>query len=276
MIPPVICVYKKPGETPLQCLERTREEYGISSSIPMTYAGRLDPMAEGVLILLIGEECKKKDQYLNLDKTYEFEVLVGFSTDTYDLLGLQASPNKQFERSLPIGRQARDQLSTDLNQTVRNIPSDFVSALYSSVGTFIQTYPPFSSKTVGGRQLFQLSIDNTLPEVLPSHEVTIRKLTHMSSRTISREELKKEIIERISGVEGDFRQDAIIELWQQALAQSLEKEFSIFSCKVECSSGTYIRQLVEDISRKINIPLVTYSIKRRRVGEYLIPASSTN
>lgn len=272
MIPPVICVYKKPGETPLQCLERTRSEYAISSFVPMTYAGRLDPMAEGLLILLTGDECKKKDQYLNLDKTYEFEVLVGFSTDTYDLLGLQASPNKQFERSLPIGRQARDQLSTDLNQTVRNIPSDFVSALRSSVGTFIQTYPPFSSKAVGGRQLFQLSIDNTLPEVLPSHEVTIRKLTHMSSRSISREELQKEIIERISGVKGDFRQDAIIELWQQALAQSLEKEFSIFSCKVECSSGTYIRQLACDISRQINVPLVTYSIKRTRVGEYLIPA----
>ena len=83
-----IIVYKNLGETPLECLERVRSEQGIADDIPMTYAGRLDPMAEGLLIILIGEECKNKEKYLGLDKTYEFKILVGFSTDTYDLLGM--------------------------------------------------------------------------------------------------------------------------------------------------------------------------------------------
>ena len=53
----------------------------------MTYAGRLDPMASGVLLVLAGEETKNKDKYLGLDKEYDFEILFGFATDTYDILG---------------------------------------------------------------------------------------------------------------------------------------------------------------------------------------------
>ena len=94
MLPKSIISYKNLGETPLACLEKMRLEHGIGAEIPMTYAGRLDPMAEGVMILLVGEECKNKEQYLGLDKTYGFEVLVGFQTDTYDLLGLVKSENE--------------------------------------------------------------------------------------------------------------------------------------------------------------------------------------
>ena len=47
----VIIAYKNIGETPLECLERHRKERSIDKDIPMTYAGRLDPMAEGLMIL---------------------------------------------------------------------------------------------------------------------------------------------------------------------------------------------------------------------------------
>jgi tRNA U55 pseudouridine synthase TruB len=69
-------------------------------------------------------------------------------------------------------------------------------------------------------------------------------------------------------VKGDFRQEEIIKRWQEVFKDSDQKEYLILSCVVECSSGTYVRQLVADLSEKIGIPLVTYSIKRTRVGEY--------
>ena len=56
-------VHKRWGETPLEALERLRAEEGIAADVPMTYAGRLDPAAEGLLIILTGEECKNKDAY---------------------------------------------------------------------------------------------------------------------------------------------------------------------------------------------------------------------
>ena len=84
----VLKLYKDLGETPLECVERFKSDNPEYKDLPMTYAVMLDPMAEGLLIVLVGEECKKKDEYLGLSKEYVFEVLFGFMTDTYDLLGL--------------------------------------------------------------------------------------------------------------------------------------------------------------------------------------------
>ena len=44
-------------------------------------------MACGLMILLINNECKQQDKYLKLNKIYEFDILFGFKTDTYDVLG---------------------------------------------------------------------------------------------------------------------------------------------------------------------------------------------
>ena len=74
-------LYKEKGETPLECIERHQLHR------PYTYAGRLDPMAEGVLLVLEGEECKDRERYLSKDKTYEYECIVGIKTDTSDALG---------------------------------------------------------------------------------------------------------------------------------------------------------------------------------------------
>lgn len=262
----VIITYKDLGETPLECLERARNKHNISNTTPMTYAGRLDPMAEGVIIILIGEECKKKGQYLGLDKTYEFEVLVGFETDTQDLLGVVTSPEITFERSSDLPAEEFD----GRGQTVSKAISGFVPALQSFIGTFIQKYPSFSSKTVGGKQLFQLSRDDELPDEMPEHEVTISRLECVGEKIILKEDLQKEILRRIGLVHGDFRQEEIIEKWNEVFDNSKEKEFTIFKYICECSSGTYIRQLVADISEKMEVPMVTYSIKRTKVEEYTL------
>src|SRR3989344_725904 len=84
----VLNIYKKAGETPLEvinCLKLRCPEY---KSVKITYAGRLDPLAKGAIILLAGNAIHKKENYLKLDKEYEAEILLGFETDTYDVLGL--------------------------------------------------------------------------------------------------------------------------------------------------------------------------------------------
>ena len=62
-------MHKNKGETPLQALKRLKignlEAYpqGIPDSEPLTYAGRLDPMAEGLLLVLIGkDENRRRDR----------------------------------------------------------------------------------------------------------------------------------------------------------------------------------------------------------------------
>ncbi|MEX2029185.1 MAG: hypothetical protein WD963_01745, partial [Candidatus Paceibacterota bacterium] len=83
----ILLLNKKEGETPLQALDNFRRKNIRYKDAKMTYAGRLDPMARGLLLVLSGEEVKKKEKYLALPKEYEFDILFGFSTDTYDILG---------------------------------------------------------------------------------------------------------------------------------------------------------------------------------------------
>ena len=62
-------VYKRVGETPLQSIARFKQDNPHFKDISMTYAGRLDPMAEGLLMLLSGDAIAHKDKYLDLPKT---------------------------------------------------------------------------------------------------------------------------------------------------------------------------------------------------------------
>lgn len=78
---------KTVGETPLSCAERWRSAAGVAASVPLAYAGRLDPMASGKLLILIGDECKNQTNYHGLDKAYDFSVLLGIGSDTHDVLG---------------------------------------------------------------------------------------------------------------------------------------------------------------------------------------------
>lgn len=78
----VICVYKEVGETPLEAISK------IKTTEKLSYIGRLDPLADGLMLVLVGEENKNREAYLDLPKTYRFEFVSGFKTDTYDVLGL--------------------------------------------------------------------------------------------------------------------------------------------------------------------------------------------
>lgn len=238
-------VYKQLGETPLSCLERFRVKKGIPMDAPMTYAGRLDPMAEGLMIILDGAECKEKDKYTGLDKTYEFEILVGFETDTYDLLGLV-------------------QNIAEINSLEEEM---FCKTLISFLGKQMQSYPVYSSKTVDGKQLHTYAREGTVVES-PKHEIEIYSLQCTSTAILKKDELEKQITERISKVVGDFRQEEILKRWSEVLVQSHQSEFQILSCTIDCGSGTYVRQLVHDIGNKLGIPMTTFSIKRTKVGQY--------
>jgi tRNA U55 pseudouridine synthase TruB len=88
----ILKIYKNLGETPLECLYRFKADHPVYQETKMTYLGRLDPMAEGLLLVLAGNT-RDKEKYLSLDKTYEFEVLWGFESDTYDILGKISTHN---------------------------------------------------------------------------------------------------------------------------------------------------------------------------------------
>jgi len=245
-LPSVINAYKEVGETPLEVIELLKKSQKKLRDVPITYAGRLDPMAEGVLLLLIGDEVHKKEDYLKLDKEYEFQVLFGFSTDTYDLLGR----------------------IYDTEDGIFNTPL-FEAALKEFEGKQEQAYPPYSSKTVDGKSLFEWAREGRLHEIeIPTHKIEIKTLELIKVEMIAKEALKEHIMEKIALVKGDFRQKEILELWVAYIDNATETEFPLITCMAECSSGTYIRSVVHDLGKKLNIPTTTFSIIRTKIGEY--------
>jgi tRNA pseudouridine(55) synthase len=255
-----LTTYKKQGETPLEALERLRAEKGIPKDVPMTYAGRLDPMAEGLLIILVGEECKKKDQYLGLDKEYEVEVLLGVSSDTGDILGkLQV-----------VG----DKLQVKKAQTV-----EIKSVLDSLVGKRKEKYPAFSSKPLNGKPLFAHARAGIFddPEEnnsieMPEKEIEIYSIELLDLREEAKDRLVKEAIERIEKVKGDFRQSGIIGSWKDFERENAQGAFQIVKIYVACSSGAYMRTLAEKIGEKLGLSALAWSIKRTKIQDLRVRA----
>ncbi|MEK7184755.1 MAG: hypothetical protein AAB683_01295 [Patescibacteria group bacterium] len=228
--------YKNIGETPLECLERARLEYGKSEAIPMTYAGRLDPMAHGLLIILVGDDCKDKQKYLNMDKEYEVEVLFGVSTDTYDILG----------KIISIEKKNFDPINLEKYK-----------------GKFIQEYPRYSSKIIAMKEIPD-------KDDMPTKEVEIYAIEQIGSRALSGQRISDFILENIKKVNGDFRQGEITPFWQDFAKKYPIEKFIIIKLKISCSSGTYMRSLAHRIGSDIGIPALAFSIKRTRINGYKI------
>jgi tRNA pseudouridine55 synthase len=257
-----LILYKNRGETPLECLKRFKKDNPEYEKEKMTYAGRLDPLAEGLLLVLVGDECKNKDKYLGMDKTYEVDVLFGFATDTYDVLGKVTSGHCE-------GAEAIQKYFNTESGLLRDARNDLQDIIKSFVSRFSQKYPPFSSKTIKGKSLFSLFKSGELKdEEIPEKEVEIKDIKILDGKSIHKADLEKYIIESINLVKGDFRQEEILKNWKFATANFQFDNLMVVSLRIDCTSGTYMRSLANSIGEKIGIPALALSIKRVKVGEY--------
>eukprot|EP01126_Amoeba_proteus_P004804 TRINITY_DN11598_c0_g1_i2.p1 TRINITY_DN11598_c0_g1~~TRINITY_DN11598_c0_g1_i2.p1 ORF type:complete len:199 (-),score=41.36 TRINITY_DN11598_c0_g1_i2:15-611(-) len=125
----VLNLYKPVAKTPKEVILKLKETCPVYQNVKVGYAGRLDPMARGVLLCLVGEENKKRKSYEFSKKEYIFKSVLGLSTDTYDILGLQSST---------VPRLFPDTLKK-LESNIQNIIDNVF------IGKFQQQYPPYSS-----------------------------------------------------------------------------------------------------------------------------------
>ena len=251
----VLNVYKRAGETPLECIERFRAARRDLADQPLSYAGRLDPMAEGVLLVLVGQTANQnRDTYLMYTKQYSFDAIFGFKTDTYDILGL-------------VDASQTDYLS---NITESKIHEE----IFKLKGKTLQSYPPFSSRTVKGKPLFQWAREGRLDEIsIPQNEIELYTIELLGTRSMTTAELSQYITESIAQVKGDFRQQKILDQWNTCLIAKKNMNFPVYSFRISCSSGTYVRSIVHSLGEKMGTGAVALKIVRERVGDHDIADS---
>lgn len=239
----LLTTYKQIGETPLQALERLRKEKNIPTEEKMTYAGRLDPVAEGLLLVLTGYDVHQKDSLLGLDKTYEFEVLFGLSTDSLDVLGVVV----------------------DGVIDSSNIALKILHSFSNFVGVFEWAYPDFSSKTIDGKPMFEKTRAGEEFEK-PTRLMHVQSLEIVGNKIYRLSDLKERIVTVVSSVKGDFRQEQILMRWNEVLETYGGVEVCVFSFRARVSSGTYIRVLAQKMGESLGLPSCALSIKRTSIG----------
>lgn len=235
----IFTIYKPIGKTPLEVVNELKTKDSTINKI--SYAGRLDPMADGELLVLTNEDCSKQNTYHNCDKMYEFDLLLGIETDTYDILGI-----------------IKDNKLSDFN--IEKI----IKYIEKLEGTHLQSYPPYSSVRVNGKPLWHYAKTNTLATIeIPCKKITIKSIEIKNKYNISKSELLEYVNAKINLLDKDhdFRQSIIQKEWNNIT----EANYPVFTIQVHVSSGTYIRELCNTIGKQFNISTLALKIKRLRV-----------
>lgn len=145
----IICVNKPKDWTSFDVVAKFR---GITRTKKCGHTGTLDPMATGVLPILLGNATKLSSLIPDSDKGYRAGFQLGVTTDTLDCTGTVLS-------------RVSVQVSTQQLET----------ALESFRGTISQIPPMYSAVQVNGRRLYDLARSGQTVE-RPSRTVTIHQL----------------------------------------------------------------------------------------------------
>ncbi len=254
---PYVLLDKQVGETPLEVTETWRNKSPEMTGIPLAYAGRLDPMASGKLLVLVGEECKRQALYHNLDKEYQVTILFGAASDSGDILGI-------------IKPGITTLLTTEyIEEIVNNL-----------VGKIELPYPVFSAKTVAGKPLHTWAMENRLNEItIPTKTSEIYTLTLNKLYTATRQEITQAALQKIAllppvtdprkALGNDFRRPEVLASWQKFTeAGPDEDKFFLADITCRCSSGTYMRTLAEVIARTAGTTGLAFAIHRSVIGHF--------
>lgn len=250
-----LILHKPIGKTPLTLLDEFRLSHHEYADVKIGYAGRLDPMAEGLVLYMVGEENKNREKYLGLDKEYDVEILFGVETESYDMLGLI--------------RQSKVYESEEITEKLKDVLPHFE-------GEIDQAFPPYSSKPFNGKPLYYWARRGELDGVeLPRERRKIYSIEEVDKRLLDKAKLEEIIIEKLSHVEGNFNQERIIKGWEEFFATTTQKSWLSVGLRVHCSSGTYMRSLAHEIGKEVGTGACALSIRRSRIGDFNEPMQPT-
>lgn len=169
------------------------------------HAGTLDPLATGVLVILLGQGTKYFERFVAFEKAYRATMILGIRTTSADLEGevISRSPYEHVTQA-----------------QIEDVFKKFI-------GEIEQVPPMVSAVKVGGKKLYQLARKGLVVERQP----------------------RKIIIDRLDVVNVE------------------PPKVKFF---MECSKGTYVRQLAADVGEILGCGAAICQIERTKVGPFTI------
>lgn len=162
----ILLVDKPAGWTSFDVVNKVRRLVEVSGlnvtnkkRFPVGHTGTLDPLATGLLVLMLGTYTKKVPEYTKLDKTYEVTMRIGQTSTTGDEEGEK----------------------TDVS-TRQPSKEELEQALQKFRGDIMQTPPVFSAIKINGQRAYKLARKGEAPEMQPRpttiHAVTLQKYAY--------------------------------------------------------------------------------------------------
>jgi len=198
----IIIINKPSGMTSHDVVNFVRRKFNMRR---VGHAGTLDPLATGVLVILLGKSTKLFVQFVNFKKAYQATMMLGTATDTADILG-------KIIQQKPYGHISEEDLERSFE---------------SFRGEIEQVPPMVSAVKVNGQKLYSLARRGIEVE-RPARRINISRL----------------LLEEFHAPEVRF--------------------------KLECSKGTYVRQLADDIGKQLGCGACITQIKRTVVGDFTL------
>jgi tRNA pseudouridine55 synthase len=136
-----VCLDKPAGLGSTPAVSRVRRLFGAQKA---GHAGTLDPLADGVLPIALGEATKTVPFLMEAAKTYRFTIAWGVQTDTLDAAG-----------------------EVTARSAARPAPADVEAALGAFVGEIDQVPPAFSAIKLNGERAYDLARAGLAPQLEP-------------------------------------------------------------------------------------------------------------
>ena len=134
----LILVYKRKGNTSRRVVEKISKKYNTKAG----HIGTLDPMAKGLLPVLVGNTCKLSKYLMEHDKTYLVEMKFGYNTETLDIEGEILEEDKSFRENNIVDNEFFDMI---------------IIAMKKELGTKKQIPPIYSAKKLNGKKLYEIA-----------------------------------------------------------------------------------------------------------------------
>ena len=249
-------------------------------NLKVGHAGTLDPLATGVLLVCIGDACKRAQQLQDSPKEYIATIRFGATTPSYDL-------EKDVDRTFPF----------------EHITADAVAkALQGFIGVQEQVAPLFSAKSVDGVRAYELArklyrrgetaqIDALSLSMLQRNTIEITELELLSFRpSEARGEIScvTEPDKTVSIAESDktfstfFGEKVLVREARNSFAavNTASNRINVAdtshlglpeaTIRIACSKGTYIRAFARDLGEALSSGAHLSALQRSRSGSYSI------
>lgn len=255
----MLVIYKEAGYTSSDVISRLR---GILHMKKIGHTGTLDPQAEGVLPVCLGNGTKVAELIADRDKEYVARMRLGVTTDTQDMTGnvLSSMGGEKILEKLTEGREG--ELLNERENTSRDKKTDTVEQInWNKEENSGITQRDAAAANV---KIINATARERIHSAAAQFAGEIDQIPPMYSAVWSNGRRLYELAREGKTVDRKPRRVTIHEIEVQKV------DLPYVTLRVVCSKGTYIRTLCEDIGKVLGTGAAMDHLLRTRVGIFTL------